>query len=103
MFNYLDLIIIGAFFLILLLIPALAAMKSRGKGANEYFKSAGSMPWWLIGFSMVAATTSTNSANLFTEIIRRDGLYGNWAWWAFLLTGMLTVFIYSKLWVRSGV
>ncbi|MBQ7195101.1 MAG: Na+:solute symporter [Bacteroidales bacterium] len=102
MFNYLDYIVIAAFFLVLLLIPALAAMKSRGKGANEYFKSAGSMPWWLIGFSMVAATTSTNSANLFTEIIRRDGLYGNWAWWAFLLTGMLTVFIYSKLWVRSG-
>ena len=102
MFNYLDYIVIAAFFLVLLLIPALAAMKSRGKGANEYFKSAGSMPWWIIGFSMVAATTSTNSANLFTEIIRRDGLYGNWAWWAFLLTGMLTVFIYSKLWVRSG-
>ncbi len=102
MFNYLDFIVIAAFFLVLLIIPAIAAMRSRGKGANEYFKSAGSMPWWLIGISMVAATTSTNSANLFTEIIRRDGLTGNWAWWAFLLTGMLTVFIYSKLWVRSG-
>lgn len=102
MFNYLDFIVIAAFFLVLLMIPAIAAMRSRGKGANEYFKSAGSMPWWLIGISMVAATTSTNSANLFTEIIRRDGLSGNWAWWAFLLTGMLTVFIYSKLWVRSG-
>ncbi len=102
MFNYLDFIVIAAFFLVLLIIPAIAAMRSRGKGANEYFKSAGSMPWWLIGISMVAATTSTNSANLFTEIIRRDGLSGNWAWWAFLLTGMLTVFIYSKLWVRSG-
>ena len=52
------------------------------------------MPWWLIGVSMVAATTSTNSANLFTQIIREDGLSGNWAWWAFLLTGMLTVFVY---------
>ena len=102
MFNHLDFIVIGAFFLILLLIPTIAALRSRGKGANEYFKSAGSMPWWLIGISMVAATTSTNSANLFTEIIRRDGLSGNWTWWAFLLTGMLTVFIYSKLWVRSG-
>ena len=60
------------------------------------------MPWWLIGISMVAATTSTNSANLFTEIVRRDGLSGNWAWWAFMLTGLLTVFVYSKLWVRSG-
>ena len=102
MFNYLDNIVIAVFFAVLLLIPALAALRSRGKGANEYFKSAGSMPWWLIGISMVAATTSTNSANLFTEIIRRDGLSGNWVWWAFLLTGMLTVFVYSKLWVRSG-
>ena len=100
--NYIDYIVMAAFFAVLLLIPAISAMKSKSKGANEYFKSAGSMPWWLIGVSMVAATTSTNSANLFTEIIRRDGLSGNWAWWAFLLTGMLTVFVYSKLWVRSG-
>ena len=92
----------AAFFAVLFLIPAISAMRSKSKGANEYFKSAGSMPWWLIGVSMVAATTSTNSANLFTEIIREDGLSGNWAWWAFLLTGMLTVFVYSKLWVRSG-
>lgn len=100
--NYVDYIVMAVFFAALLLIPALAAWRNRGKGASEYFKSAGTMPWWLIGISMVAATTSTNSANLFTEIIRRDGLSGNWVWWAFLLTGMLTVFVYSKLWVRSG-
>lgn len=102
MFNHLDYIIIIAFFLVLLLIPAITAMRSKEKGAKEYFKSSNSMPWWLIGFSMVAATTSTNSANLFTEIIRRDGMSGNWTWWAFLLTGLLTVFVYSKLWMRSG-
>ena len=101
-FNYIDYIIMAAFFAALIIIPAISAFKSKGKGAKEYFKSAGSMPWWLIGVSMVAATTSTNSANLFTEIIRRDGLSGNWVWWAFMLTGMLTVFVYSKLWVRSG-
>ena len=100
--NYIDYIVMIAFFAVLFLIPAISAMRSKSKGANEYFKSAGTMPWWLIGVSMVAATTSTNSANLFTEIIREDGLSGNWAWWAFLLTGMLTVFVYSKLWVRSG-
>lgn len=102
MFNNLDYIVIAAFFLILLLIPAITAMRSKEKGATEYFKSSNSMPWWLIGFSMVAATTSTNSANLFTEIIRRDGMSGNWTWWAFLLTGLLTVYVYSKLWMRSG-
>ena len=100
--NYIDYIVMAAFFAVILLIPVVSALKSKSKGANEYFKSAGSMPWWLIGVSMVAATTSTNSANLLTEIIRRDGLSGNWAWWAFLLTGLLTVFVYSKLWVRSG-
>lgn len=102
MFNKLDFLIIAAFFVVLLLIPAITALRSKGKGAKEYFKSSNSMPWWLIGFSMVAATTSTNSANLFTEIIRRDGISGNWTWWAFLLTGLLTVFVYSKLWMRSG-
>ena len=95
--NYADYLVMAAFFAVLLLIPAISAWKSKGKGAKEYFKSAGTMPWWLIGVSMVAATTSTNSANLFTEIIRRDGLSGNWVWWAFLLTGMLTVFVYSNL------
>ena len=101
--NYIDYIIMAVFFAALILIPAVSSYRARSKGANEYFKSTGSMPWWLIGVSMVAATTSTNSANLFTQIIREDGLSGNWAWWAFLLTGMLTVFVYSKLWVRSGV
>ena len=102
MFNNLDYIIIAAFFVVLLLIPAITAIRSKEKGAKEYFKSSNSMPWWLIGFSMVAATTSTNSANLFTEIIRRDGMSGNWTWWAFLLTGLLTVFVCSRLWMRSG-
>ena len=100
--NYLDYIVMAVFFAVLILIPVISAMRSKSKGASDYFKSAGSMPWWLIGISMVAATTSTNSANLFTEIVRRDGLSGNWAWWAFMLTGLLTVFVYSKLWVRSG-
>ncbi len=59
------------------------------------------MPWWLLGVSMAAATTSTNSANLFTEIIRKNGMSGNWVWWAFLLTGMLTVFVYARLWNRT--
>ena len=60
------------------------------------------MPWWLIGISMSAATTSTNSANMFTQFIREDGLAANWKWWAFLLTGLMTVFVYARLWVRSG-
>ena len=102
MLNGLDWCVIAAFFAMLVAIPAFASLKTRRGGGEEYFRGANSMPWWLIGVSMVAATTSTNSANLFTEIIRRDGLSGNWVWWAFLTTGMLTVFVYAKLWVRSG-
>ncbi len=98
----LDWFVIAAFFTVLIGIPAVIAWRVRSRGGDEYFRGAGSMPWWLIGVSMVAATTSTNSANLFTEIIRRDGMSGNWVWWAFLLTGALTVFVYAKLWHRSG-
>ena len=61
------------------------------------------MPWWLLGVSMVATTFSTDTPNLVTDLVRQNGVSGNWAWWAFLLTGMLTVFVYAKLWRRSGV
>ena len=76
-FNWLDWLAMGVFFALLLLIPVFAARMGKSGSSQEYFKSANSMPWWLIGVSMVAATTSTNSANLFTEIIRRDGMSGN--------------------------
>ena len=97
-----DWIIIAVFFAILLAIPVLTARKGSSS-TKEFFLSGRSMPWWLIGVSVMAASTSTDSANLFTEIIRKDGMSGNWAWWAFMLTGLLTVFVYAKLWHRSGV
>jgi len=99
----LDWAMVGLFFFVLILIPTLASRKGASS-SKEFFLSGRSMPWWLLGISMVAATTSTNSANLFTELIRdKGGISGNWKWWAFLLTGMLTVFVYAKLWRRSGV
>ncbi len=61
------------------------------------------MPWWLLGVSMVATTFSADTPNLVTDIVRNNGVGGNWVWWAFLLTGMLTVFVYAKLWRRTGV
>jgi Na+/proline symporter len=60
------------------------------------------MPWWLLGVSMVATTFSTDTPNLVANIVREDGVMGNWVWWAFLPTGMLTVFVYARLWRRSG-
>ena len=100
--NGIDWTVIAAFFAVLALIPTIAARRAK-KTASDFFTSGRSMPWWLIGFSMVAATTATDSANFFTEVIRRDGMSGNWIMWAFILTGLLTVFVYAKLWVKSGV
>lgn len=75
----------------------------KNKTAAEYFAAGGKMPWWLLGVSMVATTFSTDTPNLVTDIVRQNGVSGNWAWWAFLLTGMLTVFVYARLWKKSGV
>jgi len=99
--NAWDWAAIVAFFAILVGI-AVGCSRKAGSDSEDFFLSGRSMPWWLIGVSMCAASTSTNSANMFTEFIRNSGLSENWKWWAFLLTGMLTVFVYSKLWVRSG-
>ena len=99
--NGIDILAIVLFFAALFSIAA-ACSRRAGKDAKDFFLSGRSMPWWLIGVSMCAASTSTNSANMFTEFIRNSSLGENWKWWAFLLTGMLTVFVYSKLWVRSG-
>lgn len=97
-----DWAIIGAFFVISLLIGILTSKKA-GTSAKEFFLSGRNMPWWLLGVSMVATTFSADTPNLVTDIVRKNGVSGNWAWWAFLLTGMLTVFVYAKLWRRSEV
>ena len=97
-----DWISIIAFFVISLVIGVLVT-KRAGKSAAEFFLSGRNMPWWLLGVSMVATTFSTDTPNLVTDLVRQNGVAGNWVWWAFLLTGMLTVFIYAKLWRRSGV
>ncbi|MDP3461224.1 MAG: hypothetical protein Q8S18_00375, partial [Bacteroidales bacterium] len=100
--NTLDLLIVLSFFIVLIAI-GIYASKSAGKGYNEFFLSGRNMPWWLLGISMVATTFSCDTPNLVTDIVRQKGVAGNWLWWAFLLTGMLTVFVYAKLWNRSKV
>jgi solute:Na+ symporter, SSS family len=95
--------LIVAVSLFVCLVPALFFARRASKSTAEFFTSARSAPWWLIGISMVATTFSTDTPNLVTDIVRRHGVAGNWAWWAFLLTGMTTVFIYARLWRRSGV
>ena len=100
--SFLDWCIIGAYFAISLAV-GIWASRNAGEDRRSFFLAGRNMPWWLLGISMVATTFSTDTPNLVTDLVRRDGVSGNWGWWAFLLTGMLTVFIYSKLWHRSGV
>lgn len=100
--NTLDWIII-VFFFVLSLIVGLWATNRAGKSSSQYFLSGRNMPWYLLGFSMVATTFSIDTPNLVADIVRQNGIAGNWVWWAFLLTGMLTVFVYAKLWRRSNV
>jgi len=84
-------------------LPAIYLMRRAGSSTSEFFTSGRAAPWWLIGVSMVATTFSTDTPNLVTNLVREGGVASNWAWWAFLLTGMLTVFFYARLWRRSGV
>ncbi|WP_435254584.1 sodium:solute symporter family protein [Tenacibaculum sp. A30] len=95
-----DYTFIFIFFSITLGIGIWVSKKSK-QSTSEYFLSGRNMPWWLLGVSMVATTFSTDTPNLVTDIVRTNGVSGNWVWWAFLLTGMLTVFIYAKLWRKS--
>ena len=97
-----DWIIIISFLLITLLIGLFFSKKS-GENSSQFFLSGRNMPWWLLGLSMVATTFSTDTPNLVTDIVRNNGVAGNWVWWVFLLTGLLTVFVYAKLWRKSNV
>jgi len=83
--------------------PALFFGKRAGRSTSEFFGSGRAVPWWLAGLSMVATTFSADTPNLVTDIVRRNGVAGNWVWWAFVLTGISTVFFYARLWRRSGV
>lgn len=100
--TQLDYGILFAFFTISLFI-GIWVSKSAGKNSKEYFLSGQNMPWWLLGVSMVATTFAADTPGLVTEIVRVNGVSGNWVWWAFLLTGMLTVFFYARLWRKSGI
>ena len=97
-----DWAIVFLFFAVALAIGAVVS-RQAGRNASEFFLSGRHMPWWLLGFSMVATTFAADTPLLVTNIVRKNGVAGNWEWWAFLLTGMLTVFVYARLWRRSGV
>jgi Na+/proline symporter len=84
-------------------VPAIVLARRAGKNITEFFAAGRQAPWWLIGISLVATTFSTGTPNLATNLVRDGGVSENWVWWSFHLTGMATVFFYSRLWRRSGV
>lgn len=100
--SRIDWIIIAIFFVIVISIGWIAS-RTAGKNISEFFLGGRGMSWWLLGISMVACTFSADTPNLVTGMVRENGVAKNWAWWAFLITGMVTVFIYAKLWRRSNV
>ncbi len=100
--STLDWSIMGLYFLFVLIV-GLMVSKKAGDSIDEFFLSGRNMTWWLLGISMVATTFSADTPNLVTDLVRQNGVAGNWGWWSFLLTGMLTVFVYAKLWRRSNV
>lgn len=97
-----DWIIIISFFIVSLII-GIYTLKFSSKNSSNFFLSGRNMPWWVLGVSMVATTFAADTPGLVAGIVRKDGISGNWVWWSFLLTGMLTVFFYSKLWRRTGI
>jgi Na+/proline symporter len=98
----LDWLVIAAYGAITLVVGLRFAGRA-GRGTQEFFLSGRTLPWWLLGTSMVATTFSTDTPNLVTDLVRTGGVSANWVWWAFLVTGMCTVFFYARLWRRSGV
>jgi SSS family solute:Na+ symporter len=95
--------VIAAGSILVCFIPALFLAKRSSSSTSEFFGSGRSVPWWLAGLSMVATTFSSDTPNWVTEQVRRYGVAGNWQWWAFVLTGVATVFFFARLWRRSGV
>jgi Na+/proline symporter len=100
--STLDYGVIVVFFVISLAIGIFASRRA-GKSFSEYFLAGGQMSWWMLGLSMVATTFAADTPNFVTDVVRKEGVSGNWIWWSFLLTGLLTVFVYARLWKRSGV
>ena len=99
--EWIDWVVVAVYGVVTLLI-GLIFTRRAGRSLEQYFLSGRKLPWWLLGTSMVATTFSTDTPNLVTDLVRTGGVSMNWLWWAFLITGMLTVFFYAKLWRRSG-
>src|SRR5262245_19055767 len=100
--NPLDWIVIAAYFAFNLGIGIYYSRRARGS-TSEFFLSGRDVPWWLAGTSMVATTFAADTPLAVTGLVAKNGIAGNWLWWNFVMSGMLTVFFYARLWRRAGV
>ena len=100
--TLLDWSVIAAYFLFNLGIGIYYARRARGS-TSEFFLSGRDVPWWLAGTSMVATTFAADTPLVVTGLVAENGIAGNWIWWNFVMSGMLTVFLYARLWRRAGV
>lgn len=92
-----------AFFFAINLVVGLVVARRASRSSVDFFLSGRDKSWWLLGTSMVATTFAADTPLLVAGIVREKGVAGNWLWWSFLLTGMLTVAVFAKLWRRSGI
>lgn len=101
-FHFLDYSVIALYVLLLIGIAYLA--KKRGQNSlDDYFGGGKDLPWWLVGVSMVATTFAADTPLAITGIVASQGIAGNWFWWSWMISGMVTVFVYAKLWKRADV
>tara|TARA_R110000868_G_scaffold259361_16_gene517533 strand:+ start:3125 stop:4828 length:1704 start_codon:yes stop_codon:yes gene_type:complete len=101
-FSTLDYIVIAGY-VVLLIVVAFIAKKRGQKSLDDYFAGGKDLPWWLVGVSMVATTFAADTPLAITGIVASQGIAGNWFWWSWMISGLLTVFVYAKLWKRADV
>ena len=95
--------IVVCLYIAVTLVTGLYFARRASRQTDEFFLGGRSMPWWLLGTSMVATTFSTDTPNLVTDLVRTGGVSENWIWWAMAISGMCTVFFYAQLWRRSNI
>ena len=100
--TIIDWLVIGAYFALNIGIGFYYKARA-GQSTSEFFLSGRNVPWWLAGTSMVATTFAADTPLVVTGFVAKNGIAGNWIWWSFLMSGMLTVFFYARLWRRAGV
>ncbi|MDX1592010.1 MAG: sodium:solute symporter family protein [Balneolaceae bacterium] len=101
-FTLLDYTVIAGYLLLMIVVGYLAQKRGQ-KNLEEYFTSGKNLPWWLIGISMVATTFAADTPLAVTGIVASEGIAGNWIWWNFMFSGLITVFLYARLWKRADV